>query len=292
MITAVIVAYRTAPADLIACCRSLRENNADSIIIVDNSPAGTLGGIAAQFRARYLPLAMNSGFAAAANRGAHAAVRQKKPSADDLLLFLNPDAALSPGALNAARNALRRWPQAAIAGLALHDEAGRLERRSLGPAVTPLTLLTRHIKNITWPGVTRLASPRRARSFLSKHATGVSRGRDSGNVVCTAGWVSGGAMLVRTGVFRRLGGFDEQFFLYWEDVDLCRRAYAAGYSVIYVPAARVHHRRGASSTDTVQKTRWYDESADKYFRKQYAKPTWYTVRIARRLYRHWQRHVV
>jgi GT2 family glycosyltransferase len=61
----------------------------------------------------------------------------------------------------------------------------------------------------------------------------------------------GAAMMIRRDVFGRVGGFDERFFLYWEDADLCRRMREAGFSTRYVPSARVHHA-GAASSATAQ----------------------------------------
>ena len=63
-------------------------------------------------------------------------------------------------------------------------------------------------------------------------------------------WVSGSCMLVRRDVFEELGGFDEAYFMYGEDVDLCWRAHRAGYGVAYVPAASVTHVGGISTRRT------------------------------------------
>jgi GT2 family glycosyltransferase len=60
-------------------------------------------------------------------------------------------------------------------------------------------------------------------------------------------WVSGACMLVRREAFAAAGGFDERYFLYWEDADLCRRLRAAGHHVRYAPAATAIHRVGHSS---------------------------------------------
>ena len=63
----------------------------------------------------------------------------------------------------------------------------------------------------------------------------------------SAEWVSGACMLVRRSVLTEIGGFDERFFLYCEDKDLCRRIRAAGYDVRYEPSATARHRGGASA---------------------------------------------
>jgi GT2 family glycosyltransferase len=60
-------------------------------------------------------------------------------------------------------------------------------------------------------------------------------------------WVSGALMLIRRETFDRLGGFDERFFLYWEDADFCKRAAQAGWSTWYAPVSEVVHRTAAAS---------------------------------------------
>jgi GT2 family glycosyltransferase len=66
---------------------------------------------------------------------------------------------------------------------------------------------------------------------------------------------NGAAMLVRRSVFTGLGGFDESFFMEWEDLDLCWRAWARGHATVYVPEARVRHRVGAVTGEGVRTRR-------------------------------------
>ena len=74
---------------------------------------------------------------------------------------------------------------------------------------------------------------------------------DAAPTVCA----NGAAMLVRRSMFLELGGFDETFFMEWEDLDLCWRAWLRGWSTIYVPEAVVRHRVGAVTTDAVRPRR-------------------------------------
>lgn len=81
-------------------------------------------------------------------------------------------------------------------------------------------------------------------------------------------WVSGACMLVRRSAFEAVGGFDERFFLYWEDADLCRRIRDAGWTVMYVPTCHVEHRGGQSSRHAPRaSTRAFHESVFRYFLK-------------------------
>jgi len=63
----------------------------------------------------------------------------------------------------------------------------------------------------------------------------------------TVDWVTGAFIMIRADVFRALGGFDERFFMYWEDSDLCLRALRAGWTTMYEPRAEVVHLTGRSS---------------------------------------------
>jgi len=94
------------------------------------------------------------------------------------------------------------------------------------------------------------------------------------NESVTVDWLVGAAMLMRRDVFLQLGGFDERFFLFFEDTDLCRRAGEIGYPVWYHPRAEVVHTRKRLSESEVpgmwvfQKTFWIHlGSAMKYFKK-------------------------
>jgi GT2 family glycosyltransferase len=97
-------------------------------------------------------------------------------------------------------------------------------------------------------------------------------------------WVSGACMLVRRDVFLRVGGFDERYFLYWEDADLCRRIRAAGHTVRYLPAARVVHALGQSSKSAQRLAiREFHRSAYRYYCDHAAPTPWSPARALARL---------
>ena len=86
---------------------------------------------------------------------------------------------------------------------------------------------------------------------------------------CRTDWLSGACLMVRREVFDAVGLLDEGYFLYFEEVDFCRRAVRAGWSCWYVPAARVVHRVGSSTGWTTARRRpryWFD-SRRRYFRR-------------------------
>jgi len=81
-------------------------------------------------------------------------------------------------------------------------------------------------------------------------------------------WVSGSCLLARRSVLEAVGGFDEGFFLYEEDADLCRRVRAAGWRVVFTPAAVVRHRLGQSMGKAAARARAeYDRSHRLYYDK-------------------------
>jgi len=214
----VVVVNWNAGAALAACLASLAADvrAGAEVVVVDNaSTDGSMeAAVAAAPATRTVRLPANVGFGRGANAGA--AVGR-----GDVLVFLNPDAAVETGAVGTLVAALRARPDAAIAGGGLRDEAGRWQ-----PGAARFGVV-RHLLLDTTLG--RLVERRRRRP----------RAVD---------WVYGTFMAVRADVFARLGGFDDVYFLYGEDLDLCHRAAAAGWRTLHVPAARAVHRRNVSAT--------------------------------------------
>ena len=93
-------------------------------------------------------------------------------------------------------------------------------------------------------------------------------------------WVSGAAMLVPRYVHAETAGFDEDFFLFWEDADWCRRIKNAGYAVWCVPAATVVHDEGGTRDHgwSVPMIRWFHAGAYRYWTKHHAPQWWHPLR--------------
>ena len=81
-------------------------------------------------------------------------------------------------------------------------------------------------------------------------------------------WIAGMFMLWRADVFRQIGGFDEGFFLYYEDVDACARLHRAGFRVALIPAVRVTHYAQRASHRSLRYLRWHLTSMFRFFWKQ------------------------
>jgi len=183
-------------------------------------------------RARYPDLEIvvpgqNLGYGAAANRGV--AVTDTPT-----VLVCNPDLEVRPGTLAALGRALVDHPQWALVGPLIRTSDG--DRYPSARRFPSLIDAGGHaLLGIFAP------DNRFTRSYQHHELGGV--GEDPVEV----DWVSGACFLVRRAAFEQVGGFDEAYFMYAEDVDLCWRLAQGGWAAAYVPAAQVTHRQGVST---------------------------------------------
>jgi GT2 family glycosyltransferase len=225
----IIIVTFNSRADIDACLRSLTDGiDIDrEVVVVDN---GSADGTAAHIRERWpgvrlAGLGANLGFARANNIG----IQQ---TFGELVLLLNPDTVVRPGAIDRLVAALERDPQTAVAGPRIVDDAGRAEL-SFGRMVSPAAdlrqkLLTRGAAG-QWPIIRSIVERMTRRTQY-------------------VDWVTGACLLARRADLEAVGLLDERFFLYMEDVDLCVSLRARGRRVLFVAEVEITHRRGASST--------------------------------------------
>ncbi len=225
------------------------------VLVLDNdSRDGSVQMLEKEFpQVRLLVSERNLGFAKGHNTLArHAQGRY--------LLILNPDTFVMRHALVKLVRFAEEHPEAGIIGPKLLNPDGSLQyscRRFPNPtaAIFRNTPLGRLFPN-----------NRYTREYLMLDW--------DHNSVREVDWVSGAAMLVRRALFEQLGGFDEQFFIYVEDVDLCYRAWQAGWKVLYDPEAVIIHAIGRS-TDLVanQMIITFHRSMYKFYKKHYLRQT-------------------
>ena len=260
----IIVNYCTA-AQVIEAARSIepeRNNVADlRVIVVDNaSPDDSAARLASAIVnhawsdwVRLVTAESNDGFAAGNNLGIQAAM-QDGPLPEHVL-FLNPDTRVCPGMCEAMLRFMEHHPTAGICGPSILDEQLHFQA---GPKRDPSPLGELESTARLGP-VTRLLHRQRVAMRAGDEPT-------------RCDWVSGAAILLRADVLEAIGNWDESYFLYYEEIDLCNRARAGGWSVWHVPQARVMHIEGASTGISDQKQRrtqhWYD-SRRQYFVRQY-----------------------
>ena len=226
-VTAVIVNYN-AGSHLLECVRSLRAEGVDEIVVADNASAdGSLEALAeADPGVVLVPTGANLGFGTGANRGA---VR----AAGDALLVCNPDLVVEPGSVKSLVEALERDERLAIVGPLIENTDGTVYP---SPRVFPQALDAF--------GHAFFGFVRPDNRFTRRYRMlDLDRSRPAADV----DWVSGSCFLARRSAWDELDGFDESYFMYAEDVDLCWRAHRAGWRVAFEPSARVVHVQGVSA---------------------------------------------
>lgn len=233
----VIVAYRSE-RHLAGCLDAIAADRpaGAGIIVVDNASPDDAARVATDHSTHPTVLAQtaNEGFGAGCNAGA-------AMSTADAIFFVNPDARIRPGASSLLAECLARQPSAAVAGPRVLDPRGEVTAAAGGAEPSLRSALGHFFWLSRFPVV--------GRSFPPLHLRHADRPAEPD-------WITGAAMMVRRAAFEVVGGFDERFFLYMEDVDLCRRLRAAGWRVLYEPDAQVEHDIGGSQSDG-QPARWF-----------------------------------
>ncbi len=231
-VVGVVVNY-LAEESLDRCLDSLADQGLSEVVVVDNngpagpSPRDVRSLVESHPGCRYLKAVGNLGYGAGVNYGLAAAAA----GAEAVLVF-NPDVVFSPGSVSALRQALYSDARIAIAAPAVLNRDG-----TLYPSARQFPSLATSVGH----GFAGLVKPDNRFSRRYKLADWDHSSRRY------VDWVSGSCFMVRAEVMLELAGFDEAYFMYAEDVDLCWRAGKAGYKICYEPAATVVHWRGVSA---------------------------------------------
>ena len=246
-ISIVIVSYNSR--DHIArCLRSIQKSHTETgrrssnafglaspyeVIVVDNaSQDGTADLVARDFpQVRLLRSPENRGFAAGCNLGLIAA-----DGSSEFCLLLNPDAVLAPDALRRALRYMRARPQAGILGGRLVNPDGKLQ-----PSARHMPDLVQKFGTLT--GLSERLRFDRAFATIDHH-------RQTAGTSGATGWVVGAFFLMRRSLLERTALLDENYFLYFEEIDLCGEARRAGFEVHYAHEIRITHVGGASAKTT------------------------------------------
>lgn len=238
----IIVNYQSEKY-LAKCISSIKEKVLGveyEIIVVNNSDleAELPSGI------KSIKSGKNIGFGAACNSGARVAQ-------GEVLCFLNPDTEIVSNNIKILLDELDKKNKLAIIGprLVCEQELSSLETQEwiAGKEVTILSTL---LNNFGY---------KRDKKIWESEVS----------VECA--WVSGAAMFIKKDIFQKLGGFDKKFFMYFEDIDLCRRVCQLGYKVLYFPEFAIKHFGGKSFISKAKQKSYYYASQYTYFKKCFCK---------------------
>ena len=254
-ISVIIVNYKSQ-ARLLDCIASVYDklkNENIEIVIVNNDPKENVSEKTKIFsEIRTINLGKNVGFGTAINRGAEA-------SQGEWMMFLNPDTKLLTDQQKMFEF-LRSNPKAGIISPKLVKASGKVQEWSAGSSPGLIDLIGNNI--------------------------GFSKSKKiwESNKTKEVDWTSGAAMVIKKDLFDKIGGFDENIFMYFEDIDLCKRAREAGKKVFYFPQDEVLHLGGKSTENEKKQKADYYKSQDYYFQKHFSKTSSAFVRVLRKIF--------
>jgi len=236
----IIVSFKNAPVlklcleSFIKEIRSLRRKKKlrSEIIVVDSTAEEKTRDVVKQKiikgnPVKYLPFSENTGFSKAVNAG----IRSSRGS---LLLILNYDIIATKGSLDKMVNYIKKNPKTGILGPELLNFDGS-HQDSTFKFYTPLIILMRR---------TILGRTKWGKRSLKEFVINTSEIKKA---LPIKGWLMGSALMLRRDNLDKVGMMDERYFMYFEDVDWCRRFLEAGYKVIYLPQAEFFHYHGKQS---------------------------------------------
>ncbi len=230
--------------DTVWCIKSVQQSDTQTdIIVIDN---GSSDG-SVEYISRKCPgvelicLPKNIGFGPACNQVVSKLLNEKK---HDFIFFLNNDATVSATTLSELLRAARIYPDAGIFGAKVYYSDK--------------------------PDTIWYAGAHRRQGVLA--ITDVARGQldcERFQFCREVDYIFGAAMMVRCAVFDRIGLFDNRFFLYMEDLDLCIRAQKAGFALLFVPDAKVWHKGSASTSKKVSLRRYFMAKSTLHFLRKH-----------------------
>lgn len=255
----VIVNYNTAQL-IKNCLESIFSNcqtNNFEIIVIDNASSdNSVKILEKEFttRIKLIKNQVNLGFARANNRGAEKAIGR-------YLFFLNSDTLIKEDILSPLENILNENPLVGIVAPQLINLDGSPQFGAYG----------------SFPKIKTLIQKRFQQQLIN----------NTGDII-SPDWVSGAALIIKSDLFQELGGWDEKFFMYLEDVDLCYRAQKINRTVAVLKTASVIHLLGKSLNNNRLRKKHYFHSQAYFFSKHYGWFNTLLLRIIRWPYKTWK----
>ena len=270
-IAAIIINYKT-PGLTLDCLASLEAEISSlpgsQAIVVDNASSDdSVEILRSEIKSRsweswveVVPAAHNDGFSAGNNLGI-ATARERNPF--DGFLLANSDTVVHRGALEHLCTALWKEPTTGLVGPRLEWPSGEVQA-SCFRSISPVTELAAAAKTGVLSRLVRGDLPTPVDPINGTRTEAVE-------------WISFACVLVRAEAFAAIGPMDEGFFMYFEDVDYCRRARRCRWEIAYAPEARVVHLRGGrtpedfAQAERKRRPRFYYESRSRYLAKYYGR---------------------
>jgi GT2 family glycosyltransferase len=235
---AAVVVSHGQPLELQESLPALRPQ-VDELVVIANIPGSVPDGVDAVLNERPL------GYGANVNKGTALTTAE-------LVVSANPDAIPQPGAVDALRTFMQTHPRCGIAGprMEFPDGTWQPSRRRF-PTVTGTIVRRTPLRKVL---------PQRHHFHLDEAPPQEPVGAD---------WMLGGFLVLRRAMLEELGGFDEGFRLYGEDIDLAYRAMRAGWERWYVPQAVVRHEHKAETDKhwLTRRTLWHWAGVLRFVRK-------------------------
>ena len=232
---AIVVDHDVGPL-LARCVSSLLDDGVARVVVVENGAKGSVETTLSDApldllqRVQVVQPGCNLGYGSGVNRGL--AVLAGESPAPDMVLVSNADVIVHPGAVGGLRTALEKHPSWAVLGPRIFTDVG-----DVYPSVRNFPSF------VDAAGHALLAQFKPDNPYTRRY----NPGTPEGDIVVPADWVSGSCFLARRDALEELGGFDEAYFMYNEDMDLCWRAHQAGWGVGFAGTAAVTHVQGVST---------------------------------------------
>ena len=235
------------------------------IFVVDNNSADidVTAKLTKKLGVNLLKLGKNVGYGSAVNKAVHVL-----PAEFTTLLVCNPDSELNPETVSTLRNAVQ-GNKVGVAGPRIYNKDG-----SIYPSARSIPSIRNGVGHALFANIW-LANPWTKNYLSEAHLQ---------NKTVSTGWVSGACLAIRRDLFSQVGGFDDHYFMYFEDVDLGYRLGKLGHTNLYVPEVSITHI-GGESTKVIKKTmlQIHHQSAMRFIRVKYKGILWAPVRGVIRL---------
>ncbi|MFZ5571248.1 MAG: glycosyltransferase [Thermodesulfobacteriota bacterium] len=252
----IIVNYKSTEY-LLECIRTIHESLGEipaDIFIKDNGGENLDAVLKAYPKVDIETFGVNLGFAAAVNRAI-------KDCSAPFIVLLNPDTKIEGNFFRLAIQYLQDQPDVGVIGPKIFNQDGSVQ----GSARAFPTLFSGFF------GRTSLLTRLFPNNWITRK--NILTGRINGTDPVNVDWVSGACMIVRRTAIEDVGGMDEQFFMYWEDVDWCKRMWMKGWRVVYYPKTHlVHYVGGSSDKRPLRSMLYFHRSCYLYFGKYSAQP--------------------